>query len=279
MYSRYGYGLSKAVKTLLIINVAIFVVAALLNMSGILNVLFGLTPNLVVGRLMVWQFLTYMFLHGGIGHIGFNMFALWMFGTEIEHSWGSRDFIKYYVICGIGGGVLVWLTSLVNLSDPTATTIGASGAIYGILLAYGLMWPDRMIYVMGVLPMKALHFVIIFGAIDLFQGFSRMGSGVAYFAHVGGIATGYIYLKYGWRMMVHVESFSKHHGIADWYKRRKFTVIQGGRKDTDTDDMEAMHPDLENEVDRILDKIAREGMDSLDNNERRILDRASRRKK
>ena len=279
MYSRYGYGLSKAVKTLLIINVAIFVVAALLNMSGILNVLFGLTPNLVVGRLMVWQFFTYMFLHGGIGHIGFNMFALWMFGTEIEHSWGSRDFIKYYVICGIGGGVLVWLTSLVNLSDPTATTIGASGAIYGILLAYGLMWPDRMIYVMGVLPMKALHFVIIFGAIDLFQGFSRMGSGVAYFAHVGGIATGYIYLKYGWRMMVHVESFSKHHGIADWYKRRKFTVIQGGRKDTDTDDMEAMHPDLENEVDRILDKIAREGMDSLDNNERRILDRASRRKK
>ena len=135
MYSRYGYGLSKAVKTLLIINVAIFVVAALLNMSGILNVLFGLTPNLVVGRLMVWQFFTYMFLHGGIGHIGFNMFALWMFGTEIEHSWGSRDFIKYYVICGIGGGVLVWLTSLVNLSDPTATTIGASGAIYGILLA------------------------------------------------------------------------------------------------------------------------------------------------
>ena len=279
MSTRYGYGLSRAVKTLLIINAAIFVVATLFNMSGILNALFGLRPNLVFRRLMIWQFFTYMFLHGNIGHVGFNMFALWMFGTELEHSWGSRDFVKYYIICGIGGGVLVWLTSLVNLSHPLATTIGASGAVYGILLAYGLMWPDRIIYVFGVLPMKALHFVIIFGAIDLFQGFSNAGGGTAYFAHVGGLATGFIYLKYGWRIMVHVESFSKHHGISDWYKRRKFTVIEGGRKDTEPGDVDAIHPDLEDEVDRILDKIAREGMDSLDNSERNILDRASRRKK
>ena len=278
MYHGYRHGLPKAVKALLIINAAIFVAATLLGLNRLLNLLFGLMPILVLRKFMIWQFFTYMFLHGSLGHIGFNMFALWMFGTELEYSWGTKDFLKYYIVCGIGGGLLVWFTSLFGLSNPAAITIGASGAIFGLLVAYGMMWPDRIILVFGVLPMKALHFVIIFAALDLFQGFSAVNSGIAYFAHIGGGLTGFIYLKFGWRIMIQLESFSKHHGISDWYRKRKFTVVNGGRGKKDSDDDDMSHPDFEDEVDRILDKIARLGMESLDDHERQILDRASRRK-
>jgi len=228
---------------------------------------------------MIWQFFSYMFLHGGLGHIGFNMFALWMFGSELEYSWGTRDFLKYYFVCGIGGGLLVVLTSLIGLSSYNASTIGASGAIYGLLVAYGMMWPDRIILVFGLLPMKALHFVIIFGAIDLLQGFSRQGSGIAHFAHVGGLITGFVYLKYGWRIMIHLEHFFGHNTLADRFRKRRFTVINGGRGKHDDDKSNTAHPDIEDEVDRILDKIARHGMESLDDRERDILERASRRKR
>lgn len=263
----YGYGLPKAVKGLLIANAAIFVASYLFGLAPFLNSFFGLRPYLVTHYFMIWQFFTYMFLHGGIGHIGFNMFALWMFGSELEYNWGTKDFLKYYIVCGIGGGVLVWLTSFTALSSQGAITIGASGAIFGLLVAYGLMWPDRMIFVFGILPMKALHFVIIFGLLDLMQGLSRVQSGIAYFAHVGGGVTGFIYLKYGWRIQVHLQSF---------IKKRRFKVIQGGRKRGGDD---TRHDDFEDEVDRILDKIARLGMESLTDDERRILERASRRRR
>ncbi|MBA7485497.1 hypothetical protein ES707_21044 [subsurface metagenome] len=279
VYYGYGRGLPKAVKALLIINAAIFVTAIFLNMSVHLNSVLGLRPSMVFRKLMIWQFFTYMFLHGTFFHIGFNMFALWMFGSELEYSWGTRDFLKYYIVCGIGGGFLVWFTSLFGLSNPLSSTIGASGAIFGLLVAYGMMWPNRLILVFGILPMKALHFVIIFGAIDLLQGLNRASTSIAHFAHVGGALTGFIYLKYGWRVMIHLESFSKHHGMSDWYRRKRFTVVQGGRKESDDDEVDSDHPDLEDEVDRILDKIARHGMDSLNDRERRLLDRASHRKR
>jgi len=279
VYVGFGYGLPKMVKRLLIINAAVFVVTVLFyQMQHVIWYLFGLVPELVTHRFMVWQFFTYMFLHGGFGHILFNMFALWMFGSELEYNWGSRDFLHYYLICGVGGGVLVWITSFFGLSSSGVPTIGASGAIFGVLLAYGMMWPDRPIYIWGILPMKALHLVILYGVINILYGFSGSGGNVAYFAHIGGFATGFIYLKFGWRAMVHVENLGKR------WKRRKFTVHDGGRSrrsmrgDGSRDD-EAMHPDIADEVDRILDKIAREGMDSLSDRERRILDRASNRRK
>ncbi len=290
MYRSFGYGLGlpRAVKSLLIANAVVFIITLfipwhirLLNttVSG-WNLYFGLVPVLINHRFMVWQFFTYMFLHGGFGHILLNMFALWMFGTELEYNWGHRDFLKFYLICGVGGGVLVWLTSMVGFSSPAAPTIGASGAIFGILLAYGMMWPDRPIFVFGILPMKALHFVIIFGAINLMQGLSRSGGGVAYFAHVGGLITGFVYLKYGWRIMVYYDSYMKK------FKARKFTVHQGGKSTSRSTGgsksnfpSSSMHPDLEEEVDHILDKIAREGMDSLTDSEKRVLERASKKRK
>ncbi|MBN1294927.1 MAG: rhomboid family intramembrane serine protease [Candidatus Latescibacteria bacterium] len=277
----FGGGLSRAVKALLITNTIIFVVTALIQ-SPLWTYLFGLTPYFINHKFMLWQFFTYMFLHGDLSHIGWNMFALWMFGTELEYNWGTRDFIKYYLTCGVGGGILVWLTAFFDLSAATIPTIGASGAIFGILVAYGMMWPDRLILFFGILPIKALHFVLIFGAIDLFRGISGTGGNIAVFAHVGGGITGFIYLKYGWRIMVYLESFFKHHGnLTEWFRRKRFTVIQGGKgkTDSDGDDDYSIHPDFDEEVDRILDKIARHGKDSLTEKERKLLDRASQKRR
>ncbi len=272
MYAYYGYGMSlpKAVKSLLIANAIVFIVTLFFPFNW--NILFGLVPVLINQKLMVWQFFTYMFLHGGFGHILFNMFALWMFGTELEYNWGTRDFLKYYFTCGIGGGLLVWITSMFGFSSYMIPTIGASGAIFGILVAYGMMWPDRLIFIFGVLPMKALHFVLIFGALDLLNGLSGSGGGIAYFCHVGGGVTGFIYLKYGWRIMIHIEH------MINIFKSRRFKIIQGGKKSGFNSDSHDSHPDFDEEVDRILDKIARHGMESLSDREKQILDRASGKK-
>ncbi len=267
-YVGYGYGLPKGVKYLLISNAAIF--AAMLLAPRMVPIsLLGLLPYAVTHNFTVWQFFTYMFLHGGFGHLFWNMFGLWMFGAELEYNWGTRDFLKFYFICGIGGGILVWLTSFVGLSSSIATTIGASGAIFGLLVAFGLMWPDRMIYIFGVLPMRAIQFVIIYAAIQVFQGFTGTGGNIAVFAHIGGGLTGFVYLKWGWRIQVYLEHFTRR------FKQRRFKVVKGGKK---TYREEKHFPDLDDEVDRILDKIAREGMDSLDDRERRVLKRASEKK-
>jgi membrane associated rhomboid family serine protease len=285
-YGSYGFGggLPSVVKKLLIANVVVFLVTTLLPYSIWFN-LFGLVPGMVLTRFTVWQLFTYMFLHGGFGHIFFNMFGLWMFGAELEYAWGSRDFFKYYVICGIGAGVLVVITSLFGFSSMFAPTIGASGAIWGILVAYGLMWPDRLIFVFGILPMKAILFVIIFGALELLQGLGRSGGGVAYFAHVGGGLTGFVYLKFGWRLMAHLESWWNHYKARREARKHKFTIHEGGAQESkETRRMSdaaytPRHPEKDEEVNRILDKIAREGMDSLDEREKRILENASKRKK
>ncbi len=275
----FGYGLSHYVKRLLIINVAIFLFTSIFySLGNYVNFYLGLVPALV-NRGMVWQFFTYMFLHAGLGHILFNMFILWMFGTELEYNWGSKDFLIFYLTCGVGGGVLVWLTSFVGFSPNAVPTIGASGALFGLLVAYGMMWPDRPIYFWGIFPMKALHLVIILGGIDLYNGIMHSGGNVAVFAHVGGGLTGFLYLKFGWRLTVYFESFLNR------MKRRRFTVIEGGaggaqnRTRSRSDDEDSGHPDFDAEVDRILDKIAREGMESLTPREKNILDKASNRRK
>ena len=276
-----GMGLPKAVKSLLIANVAIFFITAVIRINW--YGLFGLVPYLVTHKLFVWQFFTHMFLHGNMGHIFWNMFGLWMFGSELENNWGSKDFLQYYIICGIGGGILVWITSFVGLSNPIAPTIGASGAIFGILAAYGMMWPDRMIFVLGILPMRAINFVIIFGILNLMQGLTGTGGGIAVFAHVGGGVTGFIYLKFGWRIMAYTDVWWKRIRESFRAQSKGFKVVDGGRKSKGSGSRSSSdktpHPDLRGEVDRILDKIAREGMDGLSDRERRILEDASKKRK
>jgi membrane associated rhomboid family serine protease len=169
---------------------------------------FSLQSDLVIHRFYVWQLVTYLFLHGGWFHIIFNMFALWMFGSDLESKWGGRKFLFYYFLTGIGAGILdVTLNALFRPTMPSAT-IGCSGAVYGLLLAYGMLFPERLIYLYMIIPIKAKWFVVIMGAIEFVSSFSGPGSGVSHFAHLGGMLFGYVYLRgwslpYRWQLQYH----------------------------------------------------------------------------
>ncbi|WP_138429541.1 rhomboid family intramembrane serine protease [Fodinibius saliphilus] len=179
-----------AVKHLLIVNALVFI-GMFTPVIGPYIQNYGVLWPIDSGYFHFWQPVTYMFLHGGMGHIFFNLFALWMFGQSIERFWGTRRFTIFYFLTGIGAG---FFHMLVGGGGPT---LGASGAVYGILLAFGMMFPDRQIMLLiPPIPMKAKYFVAIFGAIELISGLTRANSGVAHFAHLGGMLVGFILIKY-----------------------------------------------------------------------------------
>ncbi len=250
----YGSPWTHGVKGLLIACGALFFIQLLAGSA--FTVFFGLVPRFVTQRFFLWQLFTYMFLHGGFFHLLFNMFVLWMFGRELEGVWGTKEFLKYYFITGVGAGILTVITSP---SSPIPT-IGASGAIYGLLLAFGLLFPERYIYVWFLIPIKAKYLVVIFGAIEFLAAFYGRPSGVAHFAHLGGLLVGLIYLKRGWIRERLVEGIERR-------ERRGFDIRS---RPSDK------RGDIESEVDRILRKISQDGMDSLTPEERETLDRASR---
>lgn len=187
-----GGGLPYGIRLLLIINVAVF----LLQSFGLQSFLLGnfaLRPAALLDSFAVWQLVTYMFLHGGIWHILFNMLALWMFGRELEQTWGTRNFLRFYFFCGIGAGVCIVLMNAL-FGNPNSITLGASGAIYGIMLASAVLWPDRIVYLQMLFPIKMKYMVMIYGAIA-FLGSTNMNSGVSDIGHLGGLLCGWIYLK------------------------------------------------------------------------------------
>jgi len=192
-YNSSSY-LPNGVKWLLISNVAIFVLYYIAPISVKENLLMlSLAPVMVLQHFAIWQLVTYMFLHGGIEHILFNMLALWMFGTTLEQDWGTRRFLKYYFVCGIGAGFCdVALNGIIG--NWNTHTIGASGAIFGLLLAFGVLYPNQTVLFFFIFPMKAKYMVMIVGAIA-FLGALNVNSGVSNFAHLGGMAFGYAYLR------------------------------------------------------------------------------------
>lgn len=189
-------GLSPAIKLLIIANVVAYLISLVVP---VLVVELGLVPRAVFGQLAIYQVVTYMFLHGGIGHLLVNMLALWMFGTELERSWGTRFFTKYYFVTGIGAAVitLVWSVMPLPFADALyySVVIGASGAVYGILLAFAMYFPHRTIYMYFVFPIPAKYFVMIIGAITFLSSMGAGGGGVAHTAHLGGLIVGYVYLR------------------------------------------------------------------------------------
>jgi membrane associated rhomboid family serine protease len=191
--SSYSGFFPPGVKWLLIINTAMFILAGLLPQSfqDALQFL-ALVPQFVVHYFFVWQLATYLFLHQGIWHLVFNMLTLWMFGLPLEQAWGTRRFLKYYFICGIGAGLCDVILN-VALGHNTRT-IGASGAIYGLLLAFGVCFPDQTVLMGFLFPIKAKYMVMIYAAIELWMSLS-VNSGVSNIAHLGGMAVGFIYLK------------------------------------------------------------------------------------
>lgn len=191
MYRQPGYGmLTPGVKNLLLANVTVFI-GQILAPAIFESRLFILDPELVFKSGFIWQLVTYMFLHGGFGHIFFNMFALWMFGVELERTWGTREFVKFYFMTGIGAGVFIALFT----SYPT---IGASGAIYGILAAFALFFPDRYVYLYFLFPIKMKYLALFLGILEFLSSY-RAADGIAHVAHLGGMIIGFIYLRYRYR--------------------------------------------------------------------------------
>jgi membrane associated rhomboid family serine protease len=228
----YSFGpgpITPAVKWLIIANVVMFL--ATLVYEPII-VFLGLTPGLVVERFWIWQLATYLFLHGGPVHILFNMLGIWMFGVELERLWGTRQFLKYYAITGIGAGLTVLAVGLVlGASSETYRfpTIGASGALYGLLVAFAYYYPDRPLLMFFLFPIPAKYFVMIVGAMAFL---SAPQSRVSEAAHLGGLVIGYLYLRAG-RGGLTAEIKYRYLKWKMNRLRRKFDVYSGGRSDWD----------------------------------------------
>jgi membrane associated rhomboid family serine protease len=228
--STYSFGpgpISTALKAIIGANVGLFLVQVQFPSVALW---LGLQPDAVVG-LQVWQLGTYMFLHAGVFHLLFNMLALWMFGTELERIWGTRYFLKFYFVCGVGAALLTVVFSLLPFDFARALyralIIGASGAIYGLLLAYALYFPNRPILMFLLFPIPAKYFVMIIGAIAFYSSLGATG-GVASVTHLGGLLVGYLYLK-GARLQPLSELKYRYLKWKINRVRKRFDVYSGGR--------------------------------------------------
>ncbi len=194
-YRPMGFmGTPPVVKNLMILNALIWLAGFLLPQVDEVLIGYGALYNVLSPNFYSWQVVTYMFLHGSFSHLFFNMFALWMFGRTLEYDLGSKRFLTYYMVCGIGAGLIQMLVCL--LTGSNVPTVGASGAVFGILLSFGMLHPNNVIMLMfPPIPLKAKWFVIIYGALELMYGV-RGGDSIAHFAHLGGMLWGFLLLRY-----------------------------------------------------------------------------------
>jgi membrane associated rhomboid family serine protease len=219
------------------------------------NTLFSLYPRAVVENLYVWQLGTYMFLHGGFMHLFWNMFMLWIFGSTLETVWGGKRFLQYYIACGIGGALFSMVFNYNNY------VLGASGAIFGLYLAYALMFPDNYIYLYFLFPIKAKYLVTAIAVLQLAQGVSGP-AGIAYFAHLGGMAAGLLFFR-------HLIAQKLRFNLGP---KRKWRTYMNERRERNEEQETA-------NIDSILDKISAKGYDNLTTTEKRILENYSRKHK
>lgn len=237
---------SEAIKVLIIVNIVMYLLKTVVASQWDLVGVFGLSTSGVWPR--VWQPITYMFMHGGVFHVIINMFILWMFGTELENIWGKNEFLKYYFVTGVGAG-LVWL--IFNIGGSNAILIGASGAVYGILMAYGLMFPNRTIYIYFLFPIKVKWFILFIGLLAFVSSMGT-GSNISHLTHLSGMLIGYLYLR-----------FSNHWRNITFNVRKKIIEVQSLKKDkTDAKDAK-----MQEEVDMLLDKANVCGWESLSDDE------------
>ena len=294
-------------KNLLIINVLMFFATWVFARQGVdLNSLFGL-HFFLASDFSFYQLFTYMFMHANFTHILFNMFTLWMFGCVVESVWGPKKYLFYYIACGVGAGLIQMVAQfgefyllasdqipgfgmgdimeVARNSQPVLnmmTTVGASGAIYGILLAFGMLFPEQRMFIFPLpVPIKAKWFVCIFAVIELLSALGTSGSNVAHFAHLGGMLFGYVMIRY-WRNNPGGGGYGRSRGQQffdrmkdNWERRshRRADDARGGadpRRESDWD-YNARRKAEQDEIDRILDKVRRSGYDSLTEEEKRKL--------
>lgn len=309
-------------RNLLIINVLAYLGGIVLGASGIdLNHLFGL-HFFLAKDFRLWQFITYMFMHGGFMHIAMNMFMLWMFGMVMENVWGARKFFLYYIVCGIGAGLCQELAQYasyvvdglaqydyVNIGGMRMlmetylnqwTTVGASGAIYAILLAFGMTFPNERMFIIPIpVPIKAKWIIIGSVAVELFSAIGTSSDGVAHLAHLGGMFFGFILIKY-WQKHPYsgYGDFGKSKGQQffdrmknSWENRTRrpsnhfnqthtrsngngwqWNTGSGNHQRPESDwDYNARKQREQEQIDRILDKIRKSGYDSLTKDEKQQL--------
>jgi membrane associated rhomboid family serine protease len=218
---------------------------------------FMFVPALALER--PWTLVTYMFLHAGLMHILFNMLGLFFFGPRLEAEIGGRDFLFLYFLSGITGAIFSFIT-------PYVAIVGASGAVYGVLLGFARYWPRERLFIYGILPVEARWLVVIITGLSLFGGFSDAGGGIAHFAHLGGFAGGYLYLS--WRDR-HTRG-AKFQATLAPPPPRSTDITRWAKIDRTT-----MHEVNRAELERILEKIENEGVESLTVTERAFLDRFS----
>jgi membrane associated rhomboid family serine protease len=270
---RIGGPLTPVVKRLMIINGVIFLCQQIIGIfyPGYIEHLLGLNHVGFIQEFKLWQIITYMFLHGGWFHIIFNLLGLWMFAGELEQNWGSSLFFQYYIITGIGAGFFIALMNYIMYvqNGVNPVTIGASGAIYGFLLAYGVTWPNRKVLLYFVIPIKIKYLVLAFGLIEFFGMLSTAtgaGGNVSHIGHLGGLITGLLYFflrirrsKSGYT----AEKSSNENVLSRFFKKirlkRKKKVIEARIQSKKI-------------IDELLEKIARHGMSSLTAQEKKDLE-------
>lgn len=254
-------GISPGVRTLLILNVTVYI--AQQAAGGFLLEHFALHPDQFIAEWKVWQLLTYQFLHGSFLHLFFNLFTLWMFGVEVENVLGSSYFIRYFLFCGIGGGVL----QIVLNWGSSAAVIGASAAVYGVLVAFALIFPDRVVTLLlfFILPvhLKASTLAMLFVGISLFLGLQAKWFGstdqIAHFAHLGGAVTGFLILK-------GKDSFQS-------FKRKLVGKIEQKREEQRRRRQQEIN-EVRQKVDQILDHINQVGYANISRAEKEFLKKA-----
>jgi len=266
-------GITPMVKRLLIANAAVFVVTLL--WSPAIDLLALHPPRLLTRP---WGVFTYMFVHAGFWHLAINMLVLFFFGTPLEGRWGSREFLRFYIVAGLGGAVL----SVLFMPE---SVIGASGATYGLMLAFAMNWPNAPIHIYGIFPVKAKWLVGFLFVVSLLEGVSGSGGGVAHLAHLGGIVAGFLYLKMDWRPAALVGRKPGTPVARPSRRGRKGKVSVSVRKEPTTRERrskgrtEDEERQMLDEVDRVLDKISEQGIASLTSAERELLDEVSRRRR
>ena len=261
-YMQLGPGnrITDGIKSLIIMNVIVYVIMLFEPFRNIFIYYFSIIPYHTWSKLHIWQPITYMFLHGGFFHILLNMFGLWMFGTELEMIWGKKQFLRYFFITGIGAGIV----SIVVQPTSTIPIIGASGAIYGILLAYGMEFPERTVYIYGLFPIKVKYLVLIFGGIEFFASIRPVNDGIAHYAHLSGMVIGYLYLRYFMKSNHFGRNIFSLEGIKKIFND---LIIHINTKKKNKSKMKKSQM----KIDDILEKLSREGYEKLTKEEKNKL--------
>ena len=251
-----------AIKILVSVNFGIYILQSVSGKEDVFFRLFGLVPSTFISDLMLWQPFTYLFFHApfyssvGISHVLLNMLGLWVFGRELEQAWGKTKFLRYYFTTGIGSGLITYFFQI-GSDNPV---IGASGAVYGVLLAYGGSYPNRMLYIWGLIPVRSLWLVIIMGSIAFF-GLLGNADGISHVTHISGMLIGYVLLKKKWRWR------------DIWFAIRKKTIEFQVQRYEEKSIKKKM---LQKDIDVILEKIQKVGFIGLSDKEQSKLYEASK---